>query len=76
MESKPWYLSTTIWSSIVALIGLAAPKAIAWLGGTDAATNDAVNVSGAVVTLIGIIGTIYGRVKANKTIGTPTPPVQ
>jgi len=70
MESKPWYLSRTIWGAAVALLGVVFPKAVAALGG-DAATDNVLTIVGNVVALAGSVLAIYGRVKASTTIGPP-----
>jgi len=63
MESKPWYLSRTIWGAAVALLGMVFPRGVAALGG-DAATDNVLTIVGNVVTLAGSLLAIYGRVKA------------
>lgn len=65
-DSKPWWSSKTIWGAFVAVVaGLASevgiqmsPDEVAQLG--DSLTN--------VVTVIGGIWAIYGRVRADRII--------
>ncbi len=67
MDQKPWYQSRTIWASAVA-IGASLLK----LGGHELPTElqgQAVDLILTVVTAIGGAIALYGRVKANTTIG-------
>ena len=74
MDSKPWYMSKTVWGGLLSIVGIACPRAIAALGGSDAAADQIITVVGAGVTLVGGILAIYGRVKASTTIGLRLPP--
>jgi hypothetical protein len=72
MESKPWYLSKTIWGAVVGVAsgGLAlaghglSSDAQAWL------TDEVVQVIEAGAAVVGGLLAIYGRVKAETKIGS------
>ena len=69
MESKPWYLSKTIWGLAVA----AAAMLLQWrfgvkIGDQGAVTDEAVNAASAVVQAAGVLIAAYGRIKANATL--------
>jgi ABC-type Fe2+-enterobactin transport system substrate-binding protein len=68
MESKPWYLSKTVWGAIAGVVGVVFPKVISALGGTDAAADQVVTIVGAAVTVVGSLVAIYGRIKATTTL--------
>jgi len=71
VESKPWYLSKTIWGAVIGVVagGLAlighglSSETQTWLA------NEVVQVVEAGVTVVGGVLAIYGRVKAETTIG-------
>ncbi|MCB8836089.1 hypothetical protein [Aurantimonas sp. VKM B-3413] len=66
-DTKPWYLSRTIWGSVVAL---AAAGAGIFGYEVDAGTNEALTsalIEGA--GAVGAIVAIYGRLAARSTIG-------
>ena len=80
MESKPWYLSKTIWGAVIAFLGMACPKAVAALGG-DNATDMVLSIIGGIVTSAGSVLAVYGRYRAQTGIGksdalTPQSPMQ
>ena len=69
MESKPWYLSKTIWGLVVA----AAAMALQWrfgvrIGDQGVVTDELVNAVSKVVETAGVIFAAYGRVKANTAL--------
>jgi hypothetical protein len=69
MEQKPWYKSKTLVSLIVAAVGMLAPKyaPLADLVGP------ALDLIGQGVTLAGLAGAGYGRVKAKAQITAMKP---
>lgn len=65
MDSKPWYMSKTVWGAVIGLAGAFCPKVIAALGGTDAAADQIVTLTSAIASAVGAALAIYGRIKAN-----------
>jgi len=63
-ESKPWYLSTTIWGTVTTLLALVVPRVVDALGGGDIATDTLVQAAQAVAVLVGVVATVWGRMKA------------
>ena len=61
-ESKPWYLSRTIWGAVLAVAGAAIP--LIGKMGAEALTGDIVQVAGGLAAVIGGVVAIYGRYKA------------
>jgi hypothetical protein len=69
MESKPWYLSKTIWGLAVA----AAAMLLQWrfgikIGDQGAVTDEVVNAASACAQAAGVLLAAYGRIKANTTL--------
>jgi protein-S-isoprenylcysteine O-methyltransferase Ste14 len=74
METKPWYLSKTIISSIVGsvftlllIMGIVLPDTIT----SDVFAQQVTDVIAGIGTLVSTIIAIYGRVTATKQIGNP-----
>jgi hypothetical protein len=61
-DSKPWYLSSSIFGSLLVVVSAALSIAKIDLGDTPAFAND-------IVALVGAAIAVYGRVKAVKKIG-------
>ena len=71
MESKPWYLSRTIWGLIVAAVALL----LQWrlgikIGDQGMVTDTLVDAASKVAETVGVLVAAYGRIKANTTITT------
>lgn len=69
MDSKPWYLSKTIWGLAVA----AAAMLLQWrfgvkIGDQGAVTDEAVNAASAVAQTAGVLIAAYGRIRASTTL--------
>lgn len=65
--SKPWYLSKTIWASIVGIVSALAGLAGLPLAGIDnSALTDA--ILQAVTAIAGLVA-VFGRVSASERIG-------
>jgi len=66
-EWKSWVASRTVWSAILALVGIV----IGLFGYTFSTQDqaDLLNILSPIVTVIGTFGTIYYRVTATKKIG-------
>ena len=64
---KSWLASRTVWSAILALVGIG----MGLFGYTISAQDQAemLNTLSPIITTIGTIATIYYRVKATKKIG-------
>ena len=72
MESKPWYLSKGVIGGLVsavagvlALLGHALPD-----GSIPFLTDQVTNIAEGVFAVVGGITAIYGRIKADKRIGS------
>lgn len=70
MESKPWYLSRTIWGLAVA----AGAMLLQWrfgvkIGDQGMVTDTLVDAAGKVAETVGVLIAAYGRIKASTTIG-------
>lgn len=66
-ENKPWYLSKTVWGSLIA-VGAAVAAGFGVI--VDAGTQD--EIAGYAVAIAGAVGglvAVWGRVKAEKKIG-------
>lgn len=67
METKQWYLSRTIWSQFVAIVGL-------WLSFTwiikldEAIQGDIIDTIMAIVTIFSQVAAIYYRIKAKNEL--------
>jgi len=59
METKAWYLSTTLQGSIVTMIGLI----LSWVKFDGVTTEDVSTVVAAIFTVTGVVYTIIGRIK-------------
>ena len=69
MESKPWYLSKTLWGLAVAAVAML----LQWrfgikIGDQGLVTDEVVNVASSIVQVIGVGLAAYGRVKATTTL--------
>jgi uncharacterized membrane protein len=63
MNTKPWYLSKTVWAGIItALVGAA--QTIGLQFGVNILDNHVVSI---VLTVLGVLG-VYGRVSSTTTI--------
>ncbi len=58
MEKKPWYKSLTLWGAVAAAAGVFAPKYSAAIPAT----------AGDVATIIGLLGTVVGRLRATQQV--------
>ncbi len=66
-ESKPWYLSRTIWASLITFVTAAAGLVGFPVAGLDnAALTD--TLLQAIVAISGLVA-IFGRLRANSRIG-------
>lgn len=66
MESKPWYLSKTVWGAVIAILASALN-----LGGYELGVLEQGQLIDGLVALAGSVGgivAIYGRVVANHSI--------
>jgi hypothetical protein len=69
MESKPWYLSKTIWGLIVAALAML----LSWrfgvkIGDEGMVTDTLIDAASKVAETVGVLVAAYGRIKANTTI--------
>jgi len=62
MEGKDWYLSTTIWAALLAVVGAIVP--LVGMMGVDALAGDVTRIAGGVAVVIGGLTAIYRRYKA------------
>jgi len=66
MEDKSWYLSKTIWGSVIALLGIILPV-VAQMG-TEGVTDDVTKMAGGIAAIVGSAIALYGRYKATTSI--------
>lgn len=72
-ETKPWYASRTIWSSILqVLVGVGVSTGFLSDGAADTIIAEGPElIAGAVIGLLGLVS-LYGRAFAKKTIAPST----
>ena len=63
MESKPWYLSKTVWGLVVTVLGILLPK-LPIQANSGMLTDSAVSVAGNIASAVGVALAAYGRIKA------------
>jgi hypothetical protein len=63
MEQKPWWQSKTLLSVALTAVGIFAPKYAPLVNET----------AGDIITIIGLAGAVYGRVKATKELVAKKP---
>ena len=63
MESKPWYLSKTVWGLVVTVLGILLPK-LPIQANAGMLTDSAVAVAGNIASAIGVGLAAYGRIMA------------
>ncbi len=66
-ENKPWYLSKTIWATVVTLLAAVLPT-VAQMG-TGETTDDVTKIAAGAAAVVAGVVAIYGRYKATKAIG-------
>ena len=62
MEGKDWYLSTTIWAALLAVVGAIVP--LVGMMGVDALAGDVTRIAGGLAAVIGGCLAIWRRYKA------------